>query len=62
MTGGDSGIGRAIAYHYACEGANIAIAYWKEDEDGEDTAKACEKAGVETIRVPGDLSEYKTCQ
>ena len=62
VTGSDSGIGRAIAYHYACEGANIAIAYWQEDQDGKDTASACEKAGAEVILVPGDLSKYETCQ
>ena len=62
VTGADSGIGRAIAVHYAKEGANVAIAYWKEHEDAKVVQKACEEAGVETLLLPGDVSEEATCK
>ena len=62
ITGGDSGIGRAIAYHYACEGANIGISYWNEHKDAEQIQKACEEQNVETLILPGDISEYDQCK
>lgn len=51
ITGGDSGIGRAIAIAYAREGANILISYLSEDEDARDTAKWSERAGLKAVLV-----------
>jgi NAD(P)-dependent dehydrogenase (short-subunit alcohol dehydrogenase family) len=45
ITGGDSGIGRAIAVHYAREGADVAIVYLEEDKDAEETKQLVEKEG-----------------
>ena len=58
VTGGDSGIGRAIAVTYAKEGADVAIAYLPEEEaDAKETAAAIEKAGKQCALFPGDLSD-----
>ncbi|KAK9808250.1 hypothetical protein WJX73_003475 [Symbiochloris irregularis] len=62
ITGSDSGIGRAIAVHFAKEGAHIAIAYWKEHSDAEETKKVVEAEGVQTILIPGDLIEEAQCK
>ena len=62
VTGGDSGIGRAIAMHYAREGAHIAIAYLDEHEDAEQIKKHIEESKVECILIPGDISKEETCQ
>lgn len=63
ITGGDSGIGRAIAIAYAREGADIAINYLPSEEvDAEETAKVCEDAGVKVVRLPGDISSEGFCQ
>ena len=56
ITGGDSGIGRAIAVHFAREGADVAIAYLEEDEDARETARLVEKEGRRCLLMPGDLS------
>ena len=56
ITGGDSGIGRAVAVHFAREGADIAIAYLEEDEDARETARLVEAEGRRCLLVPGDLS------
>lgn len=61
ITGGDSGIGRSIAVHYAVEGAKVAIVYLSEDEDAQDTKKMVEKAGSECLIIPGDLKEEEFC-
>lgn len=55
ITGGDSGIGRSVAVHYAREGANVAIVYLSEDKDAEETKELVEKAGRECLLLKGDL-------
>ncbi|WP_276166100.1 SDR family oxidoreductase [Zobellia alginiliquefaciens] len=61
ITGGDSGIGRAIAVHYAREGANVAIAYLNENEDADTTKKMVEKEGTKCLTVAGDLRNHNLC-
>jgi NAD(P)-dependent dehydrogenase (short-subunit alcohol dehydrogenase family) len=62
ITGGDSGIGRAVAIAYAREGADILISYLNEDEDAQDTARWIEKAGRKAVLVPGDISDAAHCR
>jgi NAD(P)-dependent dehydrogenase (short-subunit alcohol dehydrogenase family) len=63
ITGGDSGIGRAVAYLYAREGADVAINYLPEEEtDAEETAKAVESAGRTCLRLPGDITDAAFCR
>jgi len=62
ITGGDSGIGRAVAIAYAREGADILIAYLDEEEDAQDVARYVEQAGRKCVLVPGDLSEPAHCR
>src|SRR4051794_16656076 len=62
ITGGDSGIGRAVAILYAREGADIAIAYLDEHEDAEETKRAVEREGRTCITVAGDVADPKFCQ
>lgn len=58
ITGGDSGIGRAVAIAYAREGADVAINYLPDEQsDAEDTAKWIEKAGVKAVLVPADITD-----
>ncbi|PBQ32882.1 NAD(P)-dependent oxidoreductase [Sphingobacteriaceae bacterium] len=61
ITGGDSGIGRAVAILFAKEGANVAIAYLSEDEDAQETQKIIEEYGQKCYLIPGDLSKEKNC-
>ena len=62
VTGGDSGIGRAVALAFAREGADIAISYLPEEEsDAEETARVVEEAGHVAVRVPGDISSRDVC-
>ena len=61
ITGGDSGIGRAVAIAFAREGADIFISYLSEHEDAEDTADIVEKEGRRCITVAGDISEERHC-
>src|SRR5699024_5003578 len=61
ITGGDSGIGRAVAILYAKEGANVAISYLDEHEDAEITKKMVEDEGSQCILLPGDIKEEKHC-
>ena len=63
ITGGDSGIGRAVAYLYAKEGADVAISYLPvEQVDAEETKAVIEALGRECILIPGDLNSEKFCQ
>lgn len=61
ITGGDSGIGRAVAVAYAKEGANVAIVYFDEHGDAEDTKKRVEEEGVKCLLIPGDVGEEDFC-
>jgi NAD(P)-dependent dehydrogenase (short-subunit alcohol dehydrogenase family) len=63
ITGGDSGIGRAVALAFAREGADVLISYLSEEEpDAQETAQVVEEAGKKAIKVPGDISEEAQCQ
>lgn len=62
ISGGDSGIGRAVALAFAKEGANVAIAYLDEYEDAERTLRLIEENGAKGILIPGDVSEKTHCQ
>ncbi|SNS51291.1 hypothetical protein SAMN06893096_104442 [Geodermatophilus pulveris] len=57
ITGGDSGIGRAVAIAFAREGADVLISYLDEHEDAKDTARYVEEAGRRCVLVPGDLAD-----
>ena len=57
ITGGDSGIGRAVAIAFAREGADVLISYLNEHEDAKDTARYVEEAGRRCVLVPGDLAD-----
>jgi NAD(P)-dependent dehydrogenase (short-subunit alcohol dehydrogenase family) len=62
ITGGDSGIGRAVAVLFAREGADVAIAYLSEHEDAEITKRAVEKEGSRCILIPGDVRDAGFCR
>ncbi len=62
ITGGDSGIGRAVAIAFAREGADVAIAYLNEDEDAESVAKLVQEAGRRCVLIPGDLADPDHCR
>lgn len=63
ITGGDSGIGRAVAIAYAREGADVVLSYLPEEqEDAEATAKLVTDAGQRAVLVPGDLTELAACR
>jgi NAD(P)-dependent dehydrogenase (short-subunit alcohol dehydrogenase family) len=57
ITGGDSGIGRAVAIAFAREGADVLISYLNEHDDAKDTARYVEEAGRRCVLVAGDLSD-----
>lgn len=61
ITGGDSGIGRAAALHFAREGADIAIVYLEEHEDARETARLIEAEGRKAVLIPGDVSSSTFC-
>ncbi len=61
ITGGDSGIGRAVAIAYAREGADVAISYLDEHEDAKETARWVEAAGRKCLLLPGDLAQKQQC-
>jgi enoyl-ACP reductase-like protein len=62
ISGGDSGIGRAVAVLFAREGADVAIAYLNEHEDAQDTQRAVEKEGRSCLLIPGDVSDPGFCK
>lgn len=62
ITGGDSGIGRAVAIAFAREGADLLISYLNEHEDAEETAKWIREAGRKAVLVPGDISKEEHCK
>jgi NAD(P)-dependent dehydrogenase (short-subunit alcohol dehydrogenase family) len=62
ITGGDSGIGRAVAIAFAREGADVLIAYLSEHDDAQETAKLVEQAGRQCVLVPGDLADRRHCE
>jgi NAD(P)-dependent dehydrogenase (short-subunit alcohol dehydrogenase family) len=63
ITGGDSGIGRAVAIAYAREGADVAIAYLPEEEgDAQETRRWVEQAGMKALLLPGDIRSERHCQ
>ncbi len=61
VTGGDSGIGRAVVLHFVREGARVAVAYLNEDKDALDTARMVEEEGGECLLFSGDLGDPATC-
>src|SRR3954449_1612539 len=63
ITGGDSGIGRAVAIAFAREGADVLISYLpEEEEDAQETARLVKEAGRTAVTVPGDLRDEAQCQ
>ncbi|HEY3645980.1 MAG TPA: SDR family oxidoreductase [Gammaproteobacteria bacterium] len=62
VTGGDSGIGRAVAVLYAREGADVAIVYLNEHEDAKETQRAVEKEGRRAILISGDIRDQAFCK
>src|SRR5205085_11550608 len=62
ITGGDSGIGRAVAVLYAREGADVAIIYLPEEQqDADETKQAVEKEGRRCMLIPGDVKDASFC-
>ena len=62
ITGGDSGIGRAVAIAVAREGADVVISYLSEDSDAEDTARLVRQAGRQALLLRGDVSGREHCR
>lgn len=61
ITGGDSGIGRAVAVHFAREGAHVAIVYLEEHRDAEETKRLVEAEGRRCLALAGDVSDEAFC-
>jgi len=62
ITGGDSGIGRAVAIQYAKEGCDVAIVYLDEHDDARETAAAVQAYGKEALLLPADISQEVNCK
>jgi NAD(P)-dependent dehydrogenase (short-subunit alcohol dehydrogenase family) len=62
ITGGDSGIGRAVALAFAREGADVAVSYLSEKDDAQETRRLVEDCGRECLLIPGDLSDPEHCR
>ncbi|CAG5018321.1 General stress protein 39 [Dyadobacter sp. CECT 9275] len=62
ITGGDSGIGRSVAVHFAREGADVAIVYLSEDQDARDTKGMVEAEGKRCLLIAGDIREIDFCK
>jgi NAD(P)-dependent dehydrogenase (short-subunit alcohol dehydrogenase family) len=61
ITGGDSGIGRAVALAFAREGADVVISYLDEEEDAQETIRVVTEAGRRGIAIPGDIQDEQHC-
>jgi NAD(P)-dependent dehydrogenase (short-subunit alcohol dehydrogenase family) len=61
VTGGDSGIGRAVAVAYAREGADVLISYLSEEDDAQETARVVRDSGRMCVAVAGDISQEQHC-
>jgi NAD(P)-dependent dehydrogenase (short-subunit alcohol dehydrogenase family) len=62
ITGGDSGIGRAVAIAYAREGADVVIVYFSEDDDAQEVKALVEKEGRKAVLISGDISDPEHCR
>lgn len=62
VTGGDSGIGRAACIHFAKEGADVAIVYFNEDRDAEETRQLIEAEGRQCLLIKGDVKSAAFCR
>ena len=62
ITGGDSGIGRAVALAFAREGADVLISYLDEEEDAAETRRLIEEAGRKAVLVPGNIGDAAHCR
>ena len=62
ITGGDSGIGRAVAIAFAREGADVLVSYLDEEEDAQETRRWVEQAGRRCVLVPGDITSAAHCR
>lgn len=61
ISGGDSGIGRAVAIQFAAEGADVAVSYLEEHRDAAETRKAVEEHGRTCLLIPGDVGRSRVC-
>ena len=61
ITGGDSGIGRAVAVLFARDGANVVVSYLDENQDAEETKRNVEEEGQECLLIPGDVGDEQHC-